>query len=668
MEPLSALSIAASVVQFVDFGRRLFGEGVEIYTEGRSSRNLELSAIAADFENLSREVNEKSRLLPAGPPGTSQDTFLRLCKECKESFAAVIRTIWSADRIQGINSRLDDIKGQIMLAAIVHMWTGAAQESTNVEAFTSQQAKIIKLLDRNDETTRKFSEKLAEVMAKDTSRSQTLTERDRLVKRAWESKLLPHPNPAGLRLADTLEQRQRTLAVNHSITSTILFGSIGDREEAIAEAHAATFKWIFQKPRTGVDGNTLWSDFPRWLEGPSNDIYWVGGKLGAGKSTLMKYIPQNPNFRMHLEKWSGNLPVFIAGFYSWNAGTEMQRSREGLYQDTLLSNTHFAREPYCRTMAGTTFNLMLLIDGLDEFEGDHRDLITFIQELNTRDGVKICTSSRPWNVFEDAYKRGPMLKLEDLTREDMEGFLRSEFGRSEAFADLQHASPDQATKLLNSIADKAQGVFLWVSIVVKSLLVSLSEGDRLSELQSTLDSLPVDISQLYERIWNRIEPKYHHEASRYFQLIETLRGFDRPTYLQTLWLADDDTGYDFSLVDATEASTTSALNVTKRRLNSRTRGLLETQDSGRVDYLHRTARDWVLGNWDRIVSGVGQEFDPPLVLLKALSIQILAIAHKIDKRDKLPKVDVYAQNWADAIELVLVFANAMRSESTRSRA
>jgi len=65
------------------------------------------------------------------------------------------------------------------------------------------------------------------------------------------------------------------------------------------------------------------------------------------------------------------------------------------------------------------------IDGLDEYDGDHNDIIQIIDELSRISRIKICLSSRPWNIFEDVFGQGSnqKLALQDLTRGKNNGNL-----------------------------------------------------------------------------------------------------------------------------------------------------------------------------------------------------------------------------------------------------
>jgi hypothetical protein len=57
----------------------------------------------------------------------------------------------------------------------------------------------------------------------------------------------------------------------------------------------------------------------------------------------------------------------------------------------------------------------MLVDGLDEYEGDHGEMAELIRMLAKSSNVKICVSSRPYLVFDDALQDCPGLRLQDLT-------------------------------------------------------------------------------------------------------------------------------------------------------------------------------------------------------------------------------------------------------------
>jgi ABC-type lipoprotein export system ATPase subunit len=72
------------------------------------------------------------------------------------------------------------------------------------------------------------------------------------------------------------------------------------RYERVASAQAKTFDWIFDSSSQ----NQRWSSFAEFLQGPQN-LYWITGKPGAGKSTLMKFIGDEPRTKDFLSVWAG---------------------------------------------------------------------------------------------------------------------------------------------------------------------------------------------------------------------------------------------------------------------------------------------------------------------------------------------------------------------------
>lgn len=67
--------------------------------------------------------------------------------------------------------------------------------------------------------------------------------------------------------------------------------------------------------------------------------------------------------------------------------------------------------------------MCFLIDGLDEFDGDHEEMGMLFQQISISKNVKVCLSSRPWVVFEQLFNTSPMLRLHLLTYDDIERYV-----------------------------------------------------------------------------------------------------------------------------------------------------------------------------------------------------------------------------------------------------
>lgn len=75
--------------------------------------------------------------------------------------------------------------------------------------------------------------------------------------------------------------------------------------------------------------------------------------------------------------------------------------------------------------------------------------------------------------------------------------------------------------LVSEICSRAQGVFLWVWLVLKSLQRGLENGDSWEEIRRRVGAFPSDLHELFKEMWTRLgedQQFYQDEASRYFNL------------------------------------------------------------------------------------------------------------------------------------------------------
>jgi hypothetical protein len=448
-----------------------------------------------------------------------------------------------------------------------------------------------------------------------------------------------------------------------AILRRIYFRQLPNRVDDIPIAHAQTLEWLLQD-KTGTTGQEMWANLPGWLQKDDSSIYWVTGKPGAGKSTLMKYLYKHPRLPVLLQKWSRDRTLIMASFYFWNSGSDLQMSCLGLLQALLhacfsqdrslvLSAVperwkEFAafgggQEPFDEPELRRIFKHIIsdlsrqfffLIDGLDEFNGGPKDVIQFVLEA-AKPNVKLCIASRPWLPFEDVFKQKPSLLLERLTREDISIYVTEHFHANEHYNRLQDCEPMAASILIPQVVDKACGVFLWVYLVVESLLEGLSNADRVSNLQARLDALPPDLETLFDVILRRMHPDYFRQACETFRLVRAYREAPQHVVLQTdargnstllgLYFADDaDTKSSLSAVCkrlSTEDACTRAEQM-RRRISARSKGLLEVQGKywepvydHTVSFLHRSARDYVESEayWKVVLDSTGHSAFQPQV-------------------------------------------------------
>ncbi|KAF4456860.1 small s protein [Fusarium austroafricanum] len=304
----------------------------------------------------------------------------------------------------------------------------------------------------------------------------------------------------------------------------------------------------------------IWDDslpMKGWLSS-RDPIFWISGKPGSGKSTLMKYIAQVIE-NEKVPVGDGTEPLVLSQFSFYYAGEEAQRSSKGLLY-TLLSQclesfSHLVdciRPIYsiCEGKWSTNyliqaldciisqkdqrFGLLIILDALDECSDPWEDLMELINHIirSSREGsvdIKICLSSRPQNFFRDAFRSYPTVEVHKHTVGDMYKYIMAEFDNPaypgmESLLIKDDNSPQPALpELVSRLVEQAEGVFLWVRLTVNGLLKYCQETpiNSISDLfdQYELETPYSTIEQTYGIIVREIPAECKREA---FIMLETV--------------------------------------------------------------------------------------------------------------------------------------------------
>jgi hypothetical protein len=248
--------------------------------------------------------------------------------------------------------------------------------------------------------------------------------------------------------------------------------------------------------------------------------------------------------------------------------------------------------------------LCFFIDGLDEFDGNHADIAAYFKNLSKYPHVKFCLSSRPWPVFEDIFDRVPGLKLQDLTINDIRLYVQDTLVKHKRMIDLSEEEPEETSALCQEIIDKASGVFLWVCLVVRSLLESLRNRDGIDYLRQKLSEFPPELEPLYGHI--RMATQLKSRTKGLLEICDV-----------------QDCGYQVLRSTANRKDPTRELagqkvTSTSQKGNS-TSGKTETNpEQSPISYLHRTVKDYLEQEdiWNGILSHTANSnFDPTISLL-----------------------------------------------------
>ena len=330
------------------------------------------------------------------------------------------------------------------------------------------------------------------------------------------------------------------------LLESLYFPDIHARQEGIEEAHKQTFKWIFDKPGDKI---RPWHSFIDWLKN-GHSTYWISGKAGSGKSTLMSLICQDPRTEAALRIWSGPSEIFMPKYFFWSPGTYLQKSLIGLLRSlifqivdrfpemmpvladsSVLAQHRLEQLPtwtetrlhatlqYLLSHGLEAYRLCIFIDGLDEFDGNQTILLDLIRNLNQLKSIKFCLSSRPEPFLKDELGSSTMLKLQDLTEPDIRRYVSDELDTAYSKASQVPYWSLSLDDTIFEIVTKAEGVFLWVKLAVRDQIDGIRDKDDAEQLKRRLEALPGEIEGIYGHMLQKINKVHREEVAQYLQLV-----------------------------------------------------------------------------------------------------------------------------------------------------
>ena len=500
------------------------------------------------------------------------------------------------------------------------------------------------------------------------SRNQPLAtdrERDKMAQCLWSS--LATADQAVAQTSSSLSEQpvKSDEDICRRILGSLEFQDMRAREGQIKDPFPDTFQWLLAYKNVEASARQP-TDFKEWLISEADELpFWITGKPASGKSTLMKFICNEPQVQNYLETWSGKSCLLTCSAYFWYPGSPEQKSQPGLLK-TLLSQLLRQRFDLCRQITARRYSyfqlagmdspapdwtleelkdaiirflsrvegtsrVAMFVDGLDEFDGVHEDLVSFLKLVHSRFKIKLCISSRPWNVFRDAFCTYPSLKMEAFTRPDIEKYVSTHLASSSAFQELRMFDVGNVQDLERQVIDKAEGIFLWVVLVTEKLVIVARDGNDLYEIRKVLESLPPGLEELYGEMRRRLPLDKREDASRMHQLVfqwNNLPGVALPLDPYVFWMAincHDPT----TLPPPTDPKKAmEVLSILERRLTAATGGLLQvfrepadrinTLEKTFIGYLHRTAFDWLKSIQTSIVNDGPPGYDPSLIFTSVL--------------------------------------------------
>lgn len=422
-------------------------------------------------------------------------------------------------------------------------------------------------------------------------------------------------NYLGSQLSNSYElQHEEPREWRARVKSSLAFEGQHYRYDQVADAFPGTYGWVFtQAPQQ-------WASFTKWLE-IDDTIYWIHGKPGSGKSTLMRFIARHERLGSHLKSWSGGSDVAVFTYFFWRAGNLLQRSTAGLLRSLLhqaferhprLADKLVTR-PMLRWSEGDLFacvrdvfrqyphHALLVIDGIDEFEGEQNaveKLLDLITELSRLPKVKVCTSSRPESAIVASLSGCKSLRLQDLTAKDLHEYARGRFERIDYFQYLKNTQFWPISEFVHKVVQQADGVFLWLYLAVETLARGLKNRDTLPILEKRLSLLGSSLHDIFIFLVSRIEPFYLERVAQAVGLLLSRKETRRPLPLFAIIQRLDPELPDLAMRHASPSDMVDTFvqcQMSIRRLVLQSGGLFEVVPIRHVDFTdwHCEGESWM---------------------------------------------------------------------------
>ncbi|KFY07882.1 hypothetical protein V492_06737 [Pseudogymnoascus sp. VKM F-4246] len=660
LDPLSSLSLAAAIAQFVDYGTKIVVGAAEIHASatGSLTKNVELSSITNDLSDICGKlvIDDQNQ---SSTYSRDERALSSLAMQCRDVANTLLTTL------EDLSAKGPHKKWKSVKQALLSVW----REN---EIRNQQSAMNVSLQNLT------YSHNSMRI----TSANSLLELKESLLVASKETK----KNRQELRMLFSklcdLTEHGKKLATEQAFLETLKFTRMRARHANIAEAHERTFNWIF-------DESIAKTNFSNWLR-TQTGIYWITGKAGSGKSTLMKYLINHDLVKEFLDEWAGSKSLVTGAYFFWSGGDDMEKSQLGLLQSLLydilrvfpsvipdmspkrwsatstIGTTYYP--PWSRVELLECFEYLtkkrtwpvkicFMVDGVDEYKGDPAEVVDVLENFATSPDVKIILSSRPWTEIELALVPvlDQKLLLQDYTKDDIRSYIYDHLVRDYRFQKVREKD-ERYEGLIEEILSKAQGVFLWVFLAIKELLKGLTHKDTLLDLEKRLQSIPPDLEMFFERILGSIDDVYHPQTSRIFQMCLAAT---KPLSLLTFsFLEDEEQDPDYAvhaeISPWTNGNMKSNCEDIETRMKARCRDFLEitprsdmmdtiSQTQGNdndsivertppmpvfwVDFLHRTVRDFFLGDdmQSRLRGWVKTPFNPHITLCRSFVMQMKII-------------------------------------------
>ncbi|CAG8955159.1 hypothetical protein HYFRA_00007175 [Hymenoscyphus fraxineus] len=603
MDPFTAIGLASNIISFLDYGVKTIHSAREIYdsSTGMTEKSSHLESIATKMKQFASNLVAPEN----SAKDQSENDLCDLALECRLISMKIIKLL------EKLKARDSNSKFQSLIAGVKTKYRGSEMK--------------IQLKD------------LVRLSEADSSKLQRLQKQMESLKNGATITSFSSETQTQLKGLLGVSESACEVIFQQRILNSLAFDGMSRRFNSVPEAHQETFRWIFEADggKDKIFDHPGPRSFRSWLSSDEGTFH-ISGKLGSGKSTLMKFLCDHESTQTGLKKWAGDRRLVLAKFFFWKPGSLLQKSLEGLYRsllhDILRSCPEFipdvlpvrwkevksmplqvqtqldigareAKEAFTRLLSHMTLYknhcFCYFVDGLDEYEetteDDYKSMVETLARWTdlSHGGVKICISSREYNVFLNAFSGERRIRLQDLTKRDMLRYVRER---------LHSTGDEKSERIVNKIVEKGNGIFMWVSLVVKNFRACFEDSHELSELEKLLDTPLEELNNLFSHLLGSLEQSYRKRAALLFAMTETARRGLGLSPMCCSFLDDFDEDPLFATRNPYRHFNMNFIEKEKReahamkRINGYCKGLLEFEDNGVsmfLSYTHRSIPEFL---------------------------------------------------------------------------
>ncbi|KAI3580262.1 hypothetical protein IWW34DRAFT_804884 [Fusarium oxysporum f. sp. albedinis] len=600
MDPVSAIGLASGILTFVEAGLKLVKIAYNIHNslDGLLDDNRHRESVTSEVSKaaLRLEVAGNARLTP------EQESLSDLARKCKATSTDLVKAL---NQVQPKQSSSNPFK----------LLRYAVKAEIKAKDISELENRLKDYRDQLTLTLVDFSRVQSaggfnELISLAKGNEATLKSMTQAIEHLRQSQLSA---PDSIANTQAFSQFQRLLMVDEEthgaiyqdrILKSLKFGEMQQRFDAVHSAHEDTFKWIYE----------------------TTEVIKEDGDF---------FLCSHHKTEDALIKWAGAKKLAFTSFFFWRNGSKAQKSLDGLCRsilhDVLRERLDLIPEVFpgqwsqakqgpwrvenrqeipSSVIKGALERLLqnkklyqqhrfcIFIDGLDEFEPGVQDGLDYIDLVNVlrqwtihADGnLKLCLSSREEGVFMDEYASEPSFRLQDLTRFDMQNYVRSRLSNLKD----ENLKSDLATE----IPGKSSGIFLWTYLVVKTIRNKMTHRATSETLRKHLNTLPRGLEALFHHILQQLE---RDDARKTLRIIDSLQTA-KSNYIEMPLLAfppldryDKDT--EFSLRNGLEHELIPDEGILQTQLRGACGSLIECHEGKQyerlqiLEFVHRSVPD-----------------------------------------------------------------------------